>query len=67
MGIVELLLPYVVPQGVSSARLAAELRSRSGPTLAIQIARRARFARAGLSVRLTPAHDAREAAASRLK
>jgi hypothetical protein len=40
--------------------------SASGPrpTLAVQIARSARFSRAALAVRLTPAHDEREAAAA---
>jgi hypothetical protein len=37
---------------------------RPGPTLAVQIARRARFNRAGLTVRLEPAHDEQEAAAA---
>jgi hypothetical protein len=42
---------------------------KPGPTLAVQIARNARFSRAALSVRLMPVHDEQQAAtaAARLK
>jgi hypothetical protein len=61
------VVPASRPAGAAVHTLHATAQSsnpRPGPTLAIQIARAARFSRAALSVRLMPVHDEQEAAAA---
>jgi hypothetical protein len=59
------VVPSSRPAGATVHALRPKRQSsapRPGPTAAIQIARRTRFSRAALTIRLMPVHDEREAA-----